>query len=209
MRHFMNKEFFESIEKLKDETMGTENVCYLLYSMIKMIKPNNVLEIGIGYTTPFILQAIRENINDFNRIDFNIKNGIFNYNSMKNLKLDYYQSTPLYRYTGVDNMSHKNCKSVVEYVNQQTDVTCNLHLHDYNSIPKDIKYDFVWMDCGDYIDYVNLLDNFTTIFSNGAFILLHNTANTPLHNLPNITEFIEPNKVNQNSVSILKYVKSN
>jgi predicted O-methyltransferase YrrM len=205
----MDKDFLESIAHLKDDTMGTENLCYVLYGMIKMLKPKNTLELGIGYSTPFILQAIRENTNEFNTIIDNINCGVFDYNSTKNLRFEYYQTPRSYSYTGVDNMSHKNSHSVVEYINKQIDIPYNLHLDDYNTMPRDIKYDFIWMDCGGYADYVNFLDNFTDIFADTTTILLHNTANTAFHNLPRIIEIIELNKTNQNSVGILKYVKSN
>lgn len=208
-RHFMDNKFFDSIEHLKDNTMGTKHVAYLLYSMIRMSKPTNILEIGIGYTTPFILQAMRENYNDIIQIKNSIKSGLIDYNIMKNLKLAYYNSDYKCVYTGVDNMSHKNCEVVVDYIKKQTDIEHILHLDNYNTLPRDTLYDFIWMDCGDYNDYINLLENFTTVFSNGALILLHNTLNTPLHNLPKFLEIVEPDNINQNSISIIKYVKSN
>jgi hypothetical protein len=205
----MDDKFFKSIEHLKDDTMGTEHVAHLLYSLIRMCKPTNILEIGIGYTTPFILQAVRENYDDTIQIHNSIKSGLVDYNLMKNLRLAYYNSDYKCTYTGVDNMSHKNCELVVDYIKKQIDIEYILHLDDYNTLPRNTKYDFIWMDCGDYNDYSNLLKNFTTVFSDGALILLHNISNTPLHNSSNFLEIVEPNNINQNSIGIIKYVKSN
>lgn len=44
---------------------GTEHVAPLLYSLIRMLKPQTVVEFGSGYTTPYILQALKDNEDDF------------------------------------------------------------------------------------------------------------------------------------------------
>ena len=41
--------------------MGTENVAPLLRSLIRMVRPQRVLEIGAGYTTPFLLDGLEKN----------------------------------------------------------------------------------------------------------------------------------------------------
>jgi hypothetical protein len=46
---------------------GTEHVGPLLYSLIRMLRPQNVVEFGTGFTTPFILQALKDNADDFKR----------------------------------------------------------------------------------------------------------------------------------------------
>ena len=38
--------------------MGTENVGALLRSLVRMVRPNRILEIGAGYTTPFLLEGL-------------------------------------------------------------------------------------------------------------------------------------------------------
>lgn len=44
---------------------GTEHVAPMLYSLIRMLKPQTVVEFGSGYTTPYILQALKDNEADF------------------------------------------------------------------------------------------------------------------------------------------------
>jgi predicted O-methyltransferase YrrM len=202
----MNTEFFTSIEYLKDELAGTENVCFLLYAMIKMLKPYNVLEMGVGYTTPFILQAIRENSKEYETMSHNIQQGCYN-GRERNSNFLYYQTVPVYTYTGVDDMSHESASNAIEYIKRQSDISTVLHLDNYNTLPENKKYDFIWIDCGNFDDYVNILNNFTDIFEDNSYILIHNTAHTPLHALSNTLEIVEPNKDNQNSVSILRYRK--
>ena len=41
--------------------MGTENVGSFLRAMVQMLRPKTVLEIGAGYTTPFLLEGIVNN----------------------------------------------------------------------------------------------------------------------------------------------------
>src|SRR5262245_48295768 len=44
---------------------GTEHVAQLLYSIVRMVKPKSVVEFGSGYTTLFLLAALKENALDF------------------------------------------------------------------------------------------------------------------------------------------------
>src|SRR5439155_9930248 len=44
--------------------MGTERVADLLYALVRFTRPRRLLEIGAGYTTPFILQALADNVCD-------------------------------------------------------------------------------------------------------------------------------------------------
>jgi hypothetical protein len=46
--------------------MGTENVGPLLRALVQMLRPKRILEIGAGYTTPFLLEAIVNNMRVFN-----------------------------------------------------------------------------------------------------------------------------------------------
>ena len=41
--------------------MGTESVGPLLRSLVRMVRPNRILEIGAGYTTPFLLEGLEKN----------------------------------------------------------------------------------------------------------------------------------------------------
>ena len=41
--------------------MGTENVGSLLRALVQMVRPQRILEIGAGYTTPFLLDGLKAN----------------------------------------------------------------------------------------------------------------------------------------------------
>ncbi len=60
-------DFLNRIQKLATPRMGTEHMGPLLYSLVRMVRPLRVLEAGVGYTTPFIVKALQDNVDDFDR----------------------------------------------------------------------------------------------------------------------------------------------
>ena len=44
------------------ERMGTENMAPLLGALVRFVKPRVVLEVGAGYTSAFLLQALADNV---------------------------------------------------------------------------------------------------------------------------------------------------
>ncbi len=63
----IDKRFLDQVSSLFNPVMGTELISHLLYSLIRSVKPRRVIEVGLGYTTPFMLQALADNIEDHNR----------------------------------------------------------------------------------------------------------------------------------------------
>jgi hypothetical protein len=53
--------WLEAVRPLWSRHMGVENMGQVLYSLVRFIKPLTVLEVGAGYTSLFILQALRDN----------------------------------------------------------------------------------------------------------------------------------------------------
>ena len=43
------------------EGMGTELMAPLLYSLVRFVRPQTILEIGLGYTTPWLAKGIEDN----------------------------------------------------------------------------------------------------------------------------------------------------
>ena len=58
---FYDPAFLRAVAPLYDLHMGAENLGPLLYSLVRFLKPARVLEVGAGYTSVFILQALRDN----------------------------------------------------------------------------------------------------------------------------------------------------
>ena len=61
----LDSEFFRQIECLCSPGMGTEKMAPLLYSLICFNRPRSLLEIGAGYTTPFMAQALLDTVRDW------------------------------------------------------------------------------------------------------------------------------------------------
>ncbi|MEU7007489.1 class I SAM-dependent methyltransferase [Streptomyces sp. NPDC046332] len=54
-------EFRAAVAKLRAPGMGTEVVAPLLAQLVRLYRPRRVLEIGMGYTTPFLAAALAQN----------------------------------------------------------------------------------------------------------------------------------------------------
>ena len=56
-----DRRWLELAAKTHDPHMGAENLGPSLYALVRFVKPKTVLEIGAGYTSLFLLQALRDN----------------------------------------------------------------------------------------------------------------------------------------------------
>ncbi|RKT19424.1 methyltransferase family protein [Streptomyces sp. 1114.5] len=52
--------FRAAVERLRVPGMGTEVVAPLLSQLVHLLRPRRVLEVGMGYTTPFLAKALAE-----------------------------------------------------------------------------------------------------------------------------------------------------
>jgi predicted O-methyltransferase YrrM len=57
----LGEEFQAKVGPLFMPEMGTESTAPLLYWLVRFLRPSRVLEVGMGYTTPFLAQALRDN----------------------------------------------------------------------------------------------------------------------------------------------------
>ena len=55
-----DERFRAAVADLHVPVMGTETVAPLLATLIKLVRPRRVLEVGMGYTTPFLAAALAE-----------------------------------------------------------------------------------------------------------------------------------------------------
>src|SRR4051812_22245345 len=54
------QDFRAAVERLRVPGMGTEVVAPMLALLIQVVRPQRVLEVGMGYTTPFLVRALAE-----------------------------------------------------------------------------------------------------------------------------------------------------
>ncbi|GAA4225103.1 hypothetical protein GCM10022254_06270 [Actinomadura meridiana] len=57
----INDHFVSAVQPLRVPEMGTDSTAPLLYWLVRTLRPRTVLEVGMGYTTPFLAQALKDN----------------------------------------------------------------------------------------------------------------------------------------------------
>ena len=185
--------------------MGTEVVAPFLRSMVQLLRPNRVLEIGAGYTTPFLLEGLVNNQQVFD--DGNLDNRYFQ-NYVYEPRLVIIDDMSLGELKGKPGMDMIIDSPYVEFVQ-------GLFQGKRNQIEKEYgNFDFVWFDCGGPIEYENFIREYWNYCSN--YILFHFTYSNGKPNLnhkiirENINEniiifdIVEPHKKRQGSITILK-----
>lgn len=60
--------FLHHVEPLYNPYMGVENAGPLLYSLVRFTKCRNIVEVGAGYTTLYLLQALKDNDDEMERV---------------------------------------------------------------------------------------------------------------------------------------------
>jgi hypothetical protein len=185
--------------------LGTENVAPFLRSMVQMLRPNRILEIGAGYTTPFLLEALVNNERVFN--DGNLRTEYMqNYNyDPKLIVIDDMSLGDLKKRPGMESIVNSKYVNFVEGV--------------FQGKAKQLKdkygdFDFVWFDCGGVDEYEAFFAEYWDICS--FYIICHFTylngkANGHLLAIlnaikgdPFMLDIIEPNKTRQGSLTIIK-----
>lgn len=64
----MSPLFLHHVNPLYNPHMGVENAGPLLYSLVRFTKCRKIVEVGAGYTTLFILQALKDNEDEMKRV---------------------------------------------------------------------------------------------------------------------------------------------
>lgn len=64
----MDQNFLSHLSSLYNPHMGVENIGVFLYSFVRFTKVKRIVEIGAGYTSLWILQALKDNDDELNRI---------------------------------------------------------------------------------------------------------------------------------------------
>ncbi len=185
--------------------MGTENVGAFLKSMVMMLRPNRVLEIGAGYTTPFLLEALINNERVFD--DGNLKESYF-HNYVYNPKLIIIDNQSLGELTAVEGM-----EEIVnsEYTNF---IEGNFEGKGEELFKKHGHFDFVWFDCGgpkeyisfikEYWDYCSKYLFFHFTYSDGEPNINHKIIRDLIKGNPITLDIVEPHKKRQGSITIVQ-----
>merc|ERR1740139_1819138 len=65
----LSSTFLNHVRSLYNPHMGVENVGLLLYSLVRFTKKRKIVEIGAGFTTPWLLQALKDNDEEMKNIE--------------------------------------------------------------------------------------------------------------------------------------------
>lgn len=194
--------------------MGTELVAPLLYSLVRMLRPERILEIGAGYTSAWLTRALNENASVL--IDWNSDH-------------TYFQQEYCPQFVCIDTLSENvgTTEDVIPWLKQHE--TVKLVIGDFRELASDLQrefgsFDFVWFDCGGPEEYEFFCSHYLPFCA--GMVLLHFTYSQgqPNSNHDVITralsqpehcdeandsvwsqiDLVEPHKHRQGSVTMLK-----
>ena len=185
--------------------MGTENVGGFLRAMAQMLRPKNILEIGAGYTTPFLLEALINNERVYD--DGNLEPTYFKdyvYDS-KLVVIDNMSLGELSKKKGMDQIISSK---YIEFVEGNFEGKADILGEKYGD------FDFVWFDCGGSAEYKIFMDEYWDICSDYIFFHFTYTSGSPnqlrdiiLKNVtgnPSIFDIVEPHKSRQGSITMVQ-----
>ncbi len=218
----LDPEFMQVASQLKGG-FGTENVGPLLYTLIKCCRPKSVFEVGAGYSTLFILKALKDNF-DEDQLERSQDNYLYG-------KTEYYSSNYEPILTSLDDFSHP--KSLAKSVHQfalflDIDKFVAFKDRDFRGFSKEIEpsllpFDFVWFDCGGLREYEDFVDEYWKLVNpKGGIIVFHSTltnldlkvflqkiklrqATSDFLNFE-LLSLLEPHKQIQNSVTMIRMI---
>jgi predicted O-methyltransferase YrrM len=218
----IDKDFLSGVADLYSRSMGTELMAPLLYALIRSTRPRTVLEIGVGYSTPFILRALADNAADFARERDAVPDDHV-------LLASYFEREHAPVLHAVDNMAHADSTAprVVETVARlELSSFLRLHQRDFRGFsevmdPEALPFDLIWFDCGALNEYSDFLAEYWDLVNpSGGMILLHSTlTNATIHGVIlrlklrqatqsfndfELLSLLEPHKRVQNSVTLIR-----
>ena len=187
--------------------MGTENVGPLLRTLVQMIRPQRILEVGAGYTTPFLLDGLKEN------------EEIFDEGNLDPSYKKWYESNNDPRLVVIDTDPQPQLDSkYVEYIQGKFQGKSQELFEKYG------EFDMIWFDCGGAQEYQDFLQEYWDICS--YYMIFHYTffqgkatdsidmisgaiaGWTRLMGESNVQriDILEPHKAEQGSITMLRKV---
>jgi len=181
----LDANFLQAVSALQSFDLGTEHVALLLYSIVRMIRPQSILEVGLGYTTPFLLQGLADNEDEFEQDKLRLQQYSSTDLRMKVLLADYYENPYNPQFIGIDNYSDDDStatlvKETIRHLELNKYFT--LFEQSFCGLTKEFVkqsiplFDLVWFDCGGPEEYSNFLEEYWPFVNpEGGMIALHYT----------------------------------
>lgn len=164
--------------------MGTEAAAFVLYGLVRMARPRNVLEVGLGYTTPFLACALADAREEFEADRRLLADPGQDDPRLEVLIPPFYRQDYRPRLIAIDDFSLEDSSApkVVEVLKAlELDGivrVCegNFRGHSKRLAPGDLPLDFVWFDCGGPRDYVDFIGEYWPLINaDHGMLVLHFT----------------------------------
>jgi len=185
--------------------MGTENVGGFLRAMAQMVRPMKILEIGAGYTTPFLLEALINNKRVYD--DGNLQGSYFKSYKYepKLVVIDNMSLGELFQKPGMRNIL---TSEITEFLQGDFEGKSMILREKYGN------FDFVWFDCGGLEEYRRFFDEYWDLCSDYVFFHFTFSDGKPneahkliLNNIAeraDVFDIIEPHKRRQGSITMVR-----
>lgn len=227
MQSGLNDAFIESASKLYVPEMGTESIAPLLYWLVRTLRPQRVLEIGMGYTTAFLARALADNVaaedDERNRLDdpeFSETNPMAH--------RDYYTAVRQPRLLCIDRMTDTSSSAPRAWQTlDELGLTglCEVVEADLRGSAAAVRerlglVDFAWVDTWDTLAFVR--EYWDSIDPAGGALAVHYLATYPegravQHYLRSLRavdrgrlellNLVEPHKFGQNSLTLVRRIR--
>ena len=179
----LDQRFLDTVKPLLAVGMGTEHAAMLLYALVRMTRPRSVLEVGLGYTTPFLLQALADNAQEW-QADLAVLQSARNMDARRDLLLPAHFVKP-YRpkLIAIDDFSAagSSAKRVVDAAKALALDSFLVQISgDFRGRSGAIDdahkpFDFIWFDCGGDEEYVDFLSEYWSQSAADCVVALHFT----------------------------------
>lgn len=180
----ISREFLDECQRLFEPGMGTESAAFLLYGLVKMARPRNALEVGLGYTTPFLAAALADAQEEFEADRRLLAEPDRGQPRLEVLIPPYYREDYRPRLHAIDDFSveESSAPRVIEAL-ESLGLEKMIELHQGNFrgyskqlSPSELPLDFVWFDCGGPRDYVDFIVEYWPLINNEhGMLVLHFT----------------------------------
>lgn len=223
----INDEFLAKVAPLSVPEMGTDATAPLLYWLIRTVRPRRVVEVGMGYTTPFLAQALVDNARAVatERARLGSREGT----ELQPLAYPRYYDEPYEpRLLCIDRMTDPTSSAprALEVLQDlAVDGVCEVVKADLKGASGEVRnrlgtIDFAWIDTWDTLafvrEYWRLIDpaggilaiHYLMTYPEGRAVLRYlSSLRGPEGGALEITNLREPHRTGQNSTTIIRRVR--
>ena len=180
----LDTKFHQAVAPLFVPGMGTEHVGPLLYTLIRMTRPRSVLEVGLGYTSPFLAQALKDNLAEDAEDRAVLAKAPEDDQRRTVLRAEFFAQPYAPRLHAIDDYSDQDTSAprVLETLQELgLDDIVAVHRADFRGFAAKLDkaalpLDFVWFDAGGPLEYIDFLKEYWPhINPEHGHLLLHYT----------------------------------